>query len=256
MNYLQPWLRQEKPIFSYGSAKKTIFISWRSQKLIDFVYIKVQLNNKMMALAAPHEVSNSNEFETALTNKAIKEILIKKDFNCFGSYEINNPVTIDGNNLKLKWCSIIILSDDVTIKNLNIIANPKGIRVGRYDRAPKNILIENCLLCGNWEGKMNPKFKTWPEPYAIGINMLENTKVTVKDTTITKCGVGIIVHDNAVCTLQNVYFEENYKDKNRSGQSLMYGGISEPTGIFINDAKTTSDPNTTSKYKQFVNEEF
>ena len=221
--------------------------------VIDCTYINVQLNNKMMALTAPHRVSNTHEFETALKNKAIKEILIEKEFNCFGSYEINNQVTIDGNNLNLEGCSITILSDNVTIKNLNIIATTQGIYqgiyVGRYQNAPKKILIENCLLCGNWEGKMN-KNKTFPEPYAIGINMFENTKVTVKDTTIKKCAIGMIVHDNAVCTLQNVDFEKNYENKNRTGQSMMYGAKSNPTGLFV------TYENTTSKYKQFVNEEF
>ena len=212
----------------------------------------VQLNNKMMALAAPHEVSNRHEFETALKNKAIKEILIVKKFNCLDSYEINNPVTIDGNNLDLDGWSITILSDDVTIKNVNIIATAQGIYVGRSNQnAPKNILIENCLLCGRWEGKTHPKSQTSPEPYDIGINMFENTKVTVKDTTIKKCAIGMIVHDNAVCTLQNVDFEKNHTDRNRCPTSMMYGAISEPTGIFV-----INDANTTSKYKQFVNEEF
>lgn len=207
----------------------------------------------MAASASTSSIVMSNEeFIAALEDEAVSEIIIGSSFtiNHWNGIHISRRLVIDGrgNNINMST-GLTILFDGVTIKNMNIsVANVRHILVfdiGNHETSPKDITIEHCNIEGMWKGEIN-KYGGC-DPYHSAISVRENTRVTVKDTTVKNCATGITVSDFAVCILDNVSFENNNVDKELSVSPFMYGGVATPTGVI-------QEINSFAKYKQFVKE--
>ena len=232
----------------------------------------VYQNQNMAALAAQPSsvtVSTDREFGDALRNEAVQEITIGAPFT-IGHWqreiEIKRPLIIDGrDNVMTMTAGFKILSDNVTIKNMTIVVDPEenlhvfGIEIVRppfvfgevaEPKCPKDIFIEKCNIVGGWSGAIR-KVPTrtitleYPTPSHIAISMQEKTQVKVIDTTIQKCTTGIVVRDDAVCTLQRVTFKNNHTDTELMARPMMYGAVATPTGQI-------NEENLSVEYKQFV----
>jgi hypothetical protein len=234
-------------------------------------YTKNQNMAALAAVATSVTVSSDQEFSDALISEAIQEIIIGAPFT-IGHWQreikIKRPLTIDGRNNAMRMTTgFTILSDNVTIKNMTIHVDPEENSCHVFDievvrppfvfgevaepKCPKDIVIENCNIVGGWSGAIR-KVPTrtitleYPTPTHIAISMQKKTQVKVIDTTIQKCTTGIVVRDDAVCTLQRVTFKDNHTDKELMARPMMYGAAATPTGQ-INEENL-------AEYKQFVNE--
>lgn len=208
----------------------------------------------MAAMSAGPDISmtvvSNDELIEAFKNEAVTEIIIGAPFTIYGrdAIEITRPLILDGrgHNMGMRT-GLAILSDAVTIKNLNItVANVSHILVfdiGNYKSTPKDILIEHCNIVGKWEGERS-RFGGG-HPYHSAISVREKTRVTVKDSSIKKCAMGVTVSDFAICILQRVTFEDNNIDKELLAEPLMYGGVATPTGEI-------QEVTFVAKYKQFI----